>query len=486
MKKSTIALSFIIVTLVVSGCYDPLEEVNTDPNNPTQVPTSYLLSNAERDLVGEILGLDASSGHPGWVIQYVQYWSNTLYTQTSRYQDVEEDWSDFYKGGLADLEEIIRLNKNEETRVEASLYGSNNNQIAIAQILQVWGFQNVTDIWGDIPFTTALNGSENFSPSYDPQEVVYDSLVGQLNDALDNIEESGRAPEGDLIFDGDMAKWETFANSLKLRIGMRISEVNPTKAENVVREAVNSGVISSIDENVYFPYLQSSPNFNPWFHEAYVDGGSFNLAMTNTAIEKLKAYNDPRMYVFAAPSVDGREYTGIPYGVESGVASAYDNAEVSFHTDEVYNSPGRILTYSEVLLLQAEASERGWINGNPESFYEDGIRASMEEWNVPDSLDVEEYLQQEMVKYDPSAFREKIGSQLWFALYLQPLETWAQWRRLDYPDLQPAPDAFRGRDIPRRRGYPPSESDLNVENYNAAVDRQGPDEMSTRMWWDAE
>ncbi|MDR8393668.1 SusD/RagB family nutrient-binding outer membrane lipoprotein [Aliifodinibius sp. S!AR15-10] len=486
MKKPTKALSFIVATLLFVGCYDQFEEINTDPNNPTQVPTSYLLSNAERELVEEILGLDASSGHTGWAIQYVQYWSNTLYTQTTRYQDVEEDWSDFYNGGLADLEEIIRLNSNPETQVEASQYGSNNNQIAVAEILQVWGFQNVTDIWGDIPFTEALKASENFSPAYDPQELVYDGLIAQLNDALSKVEEEGRSPEGDLIFSGDMTKWKIFANSLKLRIGMRLSEVNPTKAENIVSEAVSGGVIGSIDENVYFPYLQSAPNFNPWFHEAYVEGGSFNLAMTNTAIDKLKTYNDPRLYVYAAPSVDGGEYTGIPYGVESGVASAYDNAEVSFHTDEVYYSPGRIMTYSEVLLLQAEAAERNWISGDPATLYEDGIRASMEEWNVPDTLDVDAYLQQEMVAYDPGAYREKIGNQLWFALYMQPLETWAQWRRLDYPDLQPAPDAFRDRDIPRRRGYPNSESDLNMENYNAAVERQGPDEMSTRMWWDVE
>ncbi|MDZ7692250.1 MAG: SusD/RagB family nutrient-binding outer membrane lipoprotein [Balneolaceae bacterium] len=473
-----------IVAFGLFGCYDNFEDINTDPNNPTRVPPSYLLSNAQRELVQEILGMDSNTGHTGWAVQYVQYWSNTLYTQTTRYQDVEADWSDFYNQGLADLQEIIRINSDPERMAEASQYGSNNNQIAIAQILQVWGFHNVTDIWGDVPYTDALKASENFSPAYDEQEVIYNSLIDLLDDSIDRIEENGRSPEGDLIFSGNMSLWRSFANSLKLRLGMRMSEVAPSRAETVVQEAVSGGVISSIDENAYFPYIQSAPNFNPWFHEAYVEGGSFNLAMTNTAIDKLKAYQDPRMYVYAAPSIDGSEYVGIPYGVESGIASAYDNAEVSFHTDEVYNSPGRIMTYSEVLLLQAEAAERGWISGDPKALYEAGIRASMEEWNVPDSLDVDAYLQQQMVAYDSDSYKEKIGNQLWFALYMQPLETWAEWRRLGFPDLKPAPDAFRGRDIPRRRGYPNSESDLNMDNYNTAVQRQGPDEMSTRVWWD--
>ncbi|MFH5832249.1 SusD/RagB family nutrient-binding outer membrane lipoprotein [Halalkalibaculum sp. DA384] len=486
MKKLTSVLFVLAASIALYGCYDHFEEINTDPNNPTEVPTPYLLANAQRELVQEVLGMDSNTGHTNWAMQYVQYWSNTLYTETTRYQTVEADWSSFYNEGLADLQEIININSDPERMGKASQYGSNSNQIAVAEILQVWGFHNVTDIWGDVPYTDALKASENFAPSYDRQEEIYDHMIGKLNSAISRIEESERAPEGDLIFEGNMSNWKTFAHSLKLRLGMRLSEVAPAKAEQVVSEAVQGGVISSIEVNVYFPYLTSSPNFNPWYHEAYVEGGSFNLAVTNTAIDRLKAYDDPRLYVFAAPSVDGGEYTGIPYGVESGVASAYDNAEVSFHTDVVYNSPGRIMNYSEVLLLQAEAAERDWISGDAATFYEQGIRASMEEWSVPDTFDIDAYLQQNIVAYDPASYRQKIGNQLWFALYTQPLETWAEWRRLGYPDLQPAPDAFRGRDIPRRRGYPNSESDLNRENYNAAIDRQGPDEMSTRIWWDSE
>ena len=110
----------------------------------------------------------------------------------------------------------------------------------------------------------------------------------------------------------------------------------------------------------------------------------------------------------------------------------------------------------------------------------------MAEWDVTDDEAIAEYLASDLVAYDPNNFKKKIGNQLWFALYTQPLESWANWRRLDYPVLEPAPNAFRGRDIPHRRGYPASESELNRTNYEAAVARQGPDNLSTRMWWDVE
>jgi hypothetical protein len=486
MRKKEFPLFLIIMAVVLSGCHDSMVEINTDPNNPTQVPTSNLLSNAQRQLTGEILGINEDDGHARWSSEYMQYWSNTLYTSTTRYETVEADWNEFYDGGLSDLEEIIRINIDPEEKLEAQKYGSNNNQIAVAEILQVWGFHNVTDIWGEVPFSEALQGRKNFSPKYDPQEAIYDSLIAQLDRATARIDESERPPQGDLILDGDMNGWRLFANSLKLRLGMRLSERSPEKAKRIVQEAVNSGVIGSSDENIYFEYLDSEPNYNPWKYEARVEGGSYNLAVTTTAIGKLQSYDDPRLYVYAAPAKKDGKLRGIPYGVESGVASEFDNVEVSFQTDDVYNSPGRIMTYSEVLLLQAEAAERGWISGNPKALYEKGIRANMKEWSVPDSTDIDAYLEQDIVKYDSDSFKKKIGNQLWFALYTQPLETWANWRRLGYPELEPAPDAFRGRDIPRRRGYPQAESELNRENYEAAVERQGPDELSTRVWWDAE
>lgn len=488
-RLGALSLSIVAISVVVIGCHDSMVDINENPNEPTEVPTSSILTSAQRGLTGEILGINENDTNPRWATQYMQYWSNTLYTTTTRYQQVELDWSPFYDGGLADLEKIIELNTDPETKERASQWGSNSNQIAVAKILKVWAFQNVTDIWGDVPYTEALQGRENFSPKYDKQKQIYlgeNGLISELNDAISEIDEGADPPEGDLIYDGDMAKWRTFANSLKLRIGMRISEVNPSKAASVVSEAVSSGVISSHKESATFPYLDSAPNHNPWNYEANVEGGSWNLAVTTTTLTKLRELSDPRLEVFAAKPADGDDYTGIPYGVESGVASDYSNEEVSFQTSMVYNADGKIMTLSEVLLLKAQAAQRGWIDGNPETYYEDGVRASMKEWGITESAKINTYLSQSEVKYKSGTSEKKIGNQLWFSLYLQPLEAWFKWRRLGYPKMDPAPDAFKDREIPVRRGYPSNESELNRENYNAAVDRQGPDKMSTRVWWDVE
>ena len=133
--------------------------------------------------------------------------------------------------------------------------------------------------------------------------------------------------------------------------------------------------------------------------------------------------------------------------------------------------------------VQAEAAARGWTSDDAGQFYEQAVAASFEQWGTP-ADQLEAYLAQPEVAYDAANFRKSIGEQKWLALYTQGMEAWAEWRRLDYPELMPAPDAAAGRDIPRRKGYPLSEISLNRDNYEAAIARQGPDVMSTRVWWD--
>jgi hypothetical protein len=118
-----------------------------------------------------------------------------------------------------------------------------------------------------------------------------------------------------------------------------------------------------------------------------------------------------------------------------------------------------------------------------EYLYEQAITASMEYWGV-DPSDISIYLTNPDVKYDPTNYRKSIGEQKWISLYMNGIESWSEWRRLDYPQLQPAPDAIEGREIPRRMGYAQSEYDLNEKNVLEAIERQGPDVIETRIWWD--
>ena len=474
----------LTLTLGLAACDDGFEEMNRDPNTPTLVPTSYLLAGAQTNLMEELFGLYNESFKLNLLgMRYMQQWSSTLYTADDRYVDIEEDFTPVYYKGLRDLEEIIRLNTDETTVAEATFSGPPVNQIAVCRILKAYAYHNLTDIWGDIPYAQALAGSENVSPAYDTQEQIYVGLLAELDEAYAQVDEGAGGIEGDLIYGGDMAKWKRFAQSLRLRLGMRLSEADPAQAQVVVQDALSKGVFLSNEDNARFTYNEQVPFVNPWYNEFELE--TITLAVTNTMVDKLTALNDPRLAAFAEPAEALGEYVGMPYGVNAAIAGSIKNEEVSLPANAIIapTFPAILQTYSEVLFLQAEAAARGWSGGSAEPLYREAITASMQQWGVAEA-DITAYLAQPDVAFEAGNFRKSIGDQKWLALYLQGMEAWAEWRRLDFPELLPAPDAAAGRDIPRRKGYPLTEITLNKTHYEEAIQRQGPDLMSTHVWWD--
>jgi hypothetical protein len=485
MRNAFIPKLFFLVTMLLTtgACDSDFEEINTDPNNPTEVPTAYLLSSAQQSLIQEAFGMNRNTNWDAIGMRYMQMWTSTLYTDDDRYAIREGDFTEFYRGGLTDLTEVIRLNTDELTKVKAAASGPNQNQIAVARIIKAWAFQNITDIWGDIPYKEALQGLSKTTPAYDPQAEIYADLIGELDAATAQIDESAGEVKGDLIYQGDVASWKRFAQSLKLRLGMRMSEVEPAKAAKAVQEALQAGVFTSNAQMATFQYLASAPYYNPLYYSYYI--GTPTIAVANTLIDKLKALNDSRLAAYAQEKENGGGYVGMPFGVSAAVAGSINNKNVSFQSLAILapDSKRVLQSYAEVLFIQAEAAARGWIPGNAEELYKAAITASMQYWGVP-AADITTYLAQPALAYNAANYRQSIGDQKWLALYLQGTEAWAEWRRLDYPVLSPAPAAAQGREIPRRRGYPLLEISLNKANYEAAVARQGPDVMDTRVWWD--
>jgi hypothetical protein len=472
-----------ILLVCLGACESDFEEINRDPNNPTSVPTAYLLSSAQQSLIKEVYGMGNTTGWDATGMRYMQMWSSTLYTEVDRYVDIEGDFTLFYKGGLADLTEYIRLNTNEATKVAAASSGPNENQIAVARIMRAWTFQMITDVWGDIPYSQALKGLGFATPAYDPQSEIYADLIKELDEATAQIDVTAGDIEGDIIYNGNMASWKRFAQSLKLRAGIRMSEVDPQAASKAVQEALAAGVFTSNSQQAGFKYLSSQPNFSPWYYTYFI--GTPTLSVANTMIDKLLALNDPRLPAYAREKENGGGYVGIPYGVSAAVAGSIGNKNVSSPGVRIISADADMViqSYAEVLFIQAEAAARGWIGGNAEELYKAAITASMEHWNASPAA-IAAYLEKPEIAFDAANFRKPIGEQKWIALYMQGLEAWAEWRRLDYPALLPAPAAANGRRIPRRRGYPLQEISLNKANYDAAVARQGPDLLETRVWWD--
>ena len=496
----------LLLAVIVGACTNDFEEINTDPNQPFVVPTSALLTSAQKQLMDHTWD-EWTNGRRG--MQLAQYWSSNQYSNESRYAFrsaiSNSYWTFFYAGrgatdgstpnggGMRDLDEIIRLNE-EFPEQNSGSFGTNNNQIAVAQSLKVWIMQIVTDTWGNAPYSQALQIEEFPNPAYDSQEEIYRTFLTQLTEASNQVELEGAGPAGDVIYGGDMASWKKFINSLKLRVAMRMADRDPAAAGAAVAEAVAAGVMESNNDNALFRYDQSAPNNNP-LNEDFKTRNDF--AVSNILIGKLLELNDPRIDSYAEPTANSMAagepaYVGEVYGLSEIEAAVTQDDAVSQRASGILeaSAPGIYMQYAEVAFLLAEAVERGFISGSAADYYNQGVTASMEYWEAGDAAAVETYLAQPTVAYDAQiaageSWKEVIGEQKWLSLYMQGIEAWSEYRRLDFGILQaPADGALEGDGVPLRLRYPLDEQSANEESYEAAVAAQGADLLTTSLWWD--
>lgn len=478
MKNKILKLSLIFTAVIT--CFTACETVdfadlNVNPNEPNEPVVGSLLANAEQ-AVSTYIGATTPN-------LYVQYLSNGQYDEESRYQTLNWD-TDYWYGILNDLDRIIDLNTNEETK-EAIAAGnaSNANQIAVATILRVYLFQGMTDRWGYLPYSDALGGLENQYPKYDSQEEIYNGLLEELEMALGMIEQ-GPGPNGDYLFDGNMARWEKFGQTLKMVMALRLSAANPSLGSDKFNEALGN-VISSNDENFVYPYLAEETNDNPWedrflapnFRRDYLVSDVFVNALVGSGDGSNP--EDPRLAQMAEPAFNSGTFVGAPYGESN---SATD--DFSFITEDIIydqTAPLYIFTYAEVLFARAEAAELGWTDENAEELYGEAILASMDQWGVAEDA------AQAYLSANPYNGLESIGYEKWVALYMQGYEAWAEWRRMKamgYEKELTAPDDLlsNATGIPNRQGYSATAPALNETNYNEAINAQGPDNLDTVLW----
>ncbi|RIV42900.1 SusD/RagB family nutrient-binding outer membrane lipoprotein [Flagellimonas pelagia] len=476
MKRYTkIYCSLLLIGLI--GCDNvDFGETNVDPDAPTTVVSSGLLTNAEKtisslvtDEIGDL---------------YTQHISQITYTDGSRY--VTQNWdSDYlYKGALTDLQTIINVNSDENMAVGQTVYGSNANQIAVARLIKAYIFQYMTDTWGMMPYSEALQGLDNPYPVFDTQEAIYDSLFTEIDEAIAQMD-GGTGPVGDQLFGGDMERWKQFGNTMKLIMALRLSNVYPSPtgyAATKFKEAM-SGAITSSDENILYPFLADDNNDNPWQDNFQTRE---DYAVSDVLIDRLIADSDPRLSVYAeytrtSVSNGTPEYVGMPYGLPNSEILASDVSFIS--SNVIYNGefPGMIYMYYQVAFSYAEAVELGWIAGSASDYYEAGITASFEYWGAEG---LSEYLAAYPLSTDSATAMQQIAEEKWKALYLQGWESWMEWKRIGYPVLEPATMPLNGDDVPVRHGYDNDYPSNNTENYNAAVSAQGPDNLGTHVWWD--
>lgn len=475
LKYTTLLLSGALLLTAVS-CKKNLEEINQNPNASQTAQPDYLLTGAIKSTADTYWGtannMDAS-------LLFVQYWAKIQYTDPDRYiytnTSFQELWTVGYGKSIINLNQIIKLADAQ----------ANPNYKGVALVLRSWVFALLTDNYGDIPYTQAANIREYLTPAYDKQKDVYFAILEDLKTAQASLNASGKPIAGDVIYNNNISLWKKFANSLRLRIALRIADREPETAKQVLADiqSEGSGYISANNETAQLVYL-ASPNQNP-ISNLFDTRDDYRIS--KTIVDKLFALNDPRLPVYASKTQDAtpNAYVGIPNGLLVGDASNLGFTKTSKPGTYFLapNAPAVIISYAEVLFDRAEAAARGFTTENAANLYKQGVTASLKQYGIADAA-IATYTALPAVQYDPANFKKSIGEQKWLALFGQGLEAFAEWRRLDYPQLAPAVAGTLNGKLPVRFIYPGTEQSLNGANYKAAVASQGADVLTTKLWFD--
>ena len=482
-------LSVFAALAAITACGD-LTSINQNPNGPEDAPPTSILPSVIQTLAGTVDGVTSLNIRGGGL--WVQYYSQIQYRDEDKFvvrSGTSGGWG-MYNGVLEDVQRIIQ--KGQTSNVP--------NWSAVGRILKAYTFSVMTDAMGDLPYTEALKGDTILHPSYDTQQTIYDSLFANLAQANSEFDFSGPATgfsSGDLLYDGNLAKWQKFANSLRLRLAMHLSNANAVQAQSEAAAAVAAagGVFTSNSDNAELMYLASSPNQNPIYGDAHL-GNRDDYGLSRSFVDTLNSWADPRLPVYAQIPPAGTAYRGLANGLLDG--EKIDTLDALKYISrigalwrETPDAPLELLSYSEVLFLQAEAAERGWIPGGAAAaatYYHDGIVASFEQYGL--LADTAAYLGQAKVGYDgagatQAGHLQQIAFQKWLALFMQGPEAWTEVRRTGVPTIVPGCHAVT-RSSPERLPYDDNEAVLNQANLDAAVARQGfsaGNDLTKPLWF---
>lgn len=478
MKK--ILIFSVLVGLAVSSCTDDITKYNVDPKRPESVDPATTFTNAEKNLADLITTMGVGSN----VFRlWAQHWTETTYIDEANYDVIGRDLSDGY-WTIIYTNVLNDLKSSRETILADELLDEQTkaNQLAIIDILEVYSYQILVDLNGDVPYTEALDVTGNFTPVYDDASAIYMDLIMRISEDQSVLAGGGSSfGAADIFYNGDVTKWRKFANSLKLRLGMRIADVLPELASTTVSEAYEDGVFTSPDDSAIIQYEESAPNTNPLYNLFVLSNRGEDYIAGETSVNYLLSVNDPRIDDFFDENIEGT-YAGGPIGGNNSYAN-FSHIDPNIVENPSYE--GAILQYFEVQFFLAEAVERGFISGNAEEFYNEAITANILYYNGT-VAEAESYLAQPAISYNSANWEELIGTQKWIALFNRGFEAWTEYRRLDYPDFL-VKTVISDLPVPTRVFYPTEEPALNAENYNAAVQNiGGTDDLFGKIFWDVD
>lgn len=532
MKNKLILLTLLIGGLQLS-CTDDFDALNTDPTRAsgTTFDANLLLPSAQWNHVS------ANSGYNGPILfqsMWVQVLASTTSGAANYYSNADKyvisantnnyqagTWNEAFRASSYAYE-MEQLTKDKPAL-------ANLNKIAV--IMQVQALSSITDTYGDIPYTQALQAKAGTTlPVYDTQQSVYTSMLTRLETATAALNAAGDVPTNDAYaYKGNIAQWKKFGNSLMLKLAMRLVKTDAATAKTYAEKAVAGGVFSSVADDAYVMADNANNYGNGNGAALSTLADVYQVRWSKTMIDYLKANNDPRLSkvaeVPAAGLTANQEFStagnttpsaqlGLPNGYDlNGGATDISKAPgypgstgTGANVTPIGNysrptliyrnrsAPLFVLTYAETELLLAEAATRGFAaGGTAAQHYKNGVAAgiqSLAKYGAAATIDAATATAYaDAHPLVTATALKQINEQIWATtgLQLNFMEAWNNWKRSGYPELTPVKYVgnFSNGQIPRRQPYPTTEATLNTANYTSATGKlSGGDNWVSRVWWD--
>jgi hypothetical protein len=504
-------LSAAAMMIVLSSCDKGYKDLNTNPDAVSSPTPQYVFTLAE--YYGAGAGGHYGSSAADFLLGTMQY--TTSYNDvagfgskyiTSQVQQTGASFSAAYPDEINELNIVMKAVTTDPAKI---------NWLSIARIWRVYCFMRQTDLYGDIPYFQAALGYDSsvYKPAYDPQQAIYASMLSELDAAAQSLDATKSSfGAADLIYSGNPAQWKKFAYSLMLRLGMRLTKVDITGAQTWVAKAIAGGVITQDADIARMSYIGTGQDLNKnplildlWNNDYIAQNGQTNTEggkYQDTWINYLQSTNDPRLPVVSVVWVNGKPDTTASKqkGMPDTIANKLPPNFISFSEPNPatvlgLGSPKLLFTAAESYFLMTEAALRGWYSGaSAGALYTQGIQAAMRHWSIIagsagtiSAAAINTYVGNNALGSGTLDQQLKqIYTQFWVSIFPDAQEVYNNWRRTGYPALVPNnyPTNATGGQIFRRFEYPISEQSLNPDNYNAAISRQGPDALLTRIWWD--
>lgn len=484
MKK--IILPFALITFLSGSCTHNFEEINTNPAmiQAENLKAEMLLTWSLKHSAFEYFGPNT----PWSIREYAGY---VAYEETGDIFlpcDCANPFN-YYRRFIVNLNELIRL---------ASSNPRKSNQVAIARIWNAFLYQRITDAYGDIPYGEAAKDPANVinQPVYESQASIYQDLLNELKEAAQMLSDSPdqiSVGNADIIYKGNPELWRRFANSLRLRMAMRVRYADETLAGQHIQDVITAPLLENNSHNAILKTLPpggSTPagNVNPVYNSGLAGANPIRFGFPIS--EVMIQHNDPRLPIYAVASTDGVSgYKGRPIQLEGEEERGYYNRTNTAEIGPLLTGPIAdivIMNSAEVYFLRAEAALTGLSAENAQQMYNNGIRQSMNQVGIGEASDA--YSSTPMVAYSGTE-EERLGKiilQKYIAIYPNATEAWAEWRRTGYPRIWVG--SMKGTtngQIPRRMTYPIDEFGKNEENLRAAINLlPGGDGFLSKVWWD--